>query len=116
MLVAAPTPGAPLAEGMTMDVAKFRLICATPTIIDKALHKDHQEVPMVVGNFDDGSTWVWYVNKENTTATFVVHKSAEQACIIFAGTSEEAEAVVPNANPDWPVKVEDEVTEQEWNT
>ena len=116
MLVAAPSPGQGLAEGMSLEVARFRLVCATPTVLNEALKKDHQEVPMIMGNFDDGSSWVWYVNKENTTSTFVVHKTPEQACIIFAGTSEEKEAVVPNANPVWPVKAEDKPIEQEWNT
>ena len=103
-----------LAEGMRIDQARFRLVCGTPTVISDALLKDHNEVPMVMGNFDNGSSWVWYVNKDNTTATFVVHKTQQDACIIFAGTSEQAEAVVPNLQPDWPVEASSE--EPEWNT
>ena len=103
-----------LADGMRIDQARFRLVCGTPTVINEALRRDHDEVPMVIGNFDNGSSWVWYTNKDNTTATFVVHKTQQDACIIFAGTSEEKEAVVPNLQPDWPVEASSE--EPEWNT
>ena len=105
---------APLSEGMRFEVVKFKLVCATPTIINEALLKDHQEVPMLMGNFDNGSSWVYYVNEDNTTATFVVHKSQEMACIIFAGESPEGDALVPNMEPDWPTK--EAGTNGEWNT
>jgi hypothetical protein len=105
---------APLSDGMEFQVAKFKLVCGTPTIIHDALRADHGEVPMIAGNFDNGSSWVYYVNEDNTTATFVVHKSEDNACIIFAGESPQGEALVPNAQPNWPVK--ETADTQEWNS
>ncbi len=105
---------APLGEGMRFQVAKFKLVCGTPIVIHDALRADHGEVPMISGIYDNGSTWIWYVNQANTTATFVVHKSPDNACIIFAGESKDAEALMPNAQPNWPTK--ETAVEKGWNS
>jgi len=107
---AAEPPAIP--DGMNFISVPFQLACAKPARMNEILLKDHQEIPMVAGTFNNGTTWLWFVNEANTTASFVFLKSSEMACIIFSGSSDSDTALVPNMQPKWPLK---EVSEKEWN-
>ena len=94
----------PIPEGMYFVNAPFSLACATPERMNEILLEEHQEIGMFAGMFDGGMVWLYYVNEDNTTASFVVMKSDEEACLIFSGASSDGNALVPNMEPKWPTK------------
>jgi hypothetical protein len=94
----------PIPEGMYFVKAPFSLACATPDRMNEILLEEHQEIGMLAGMFDGGMVWLYYVNEGNTTASFVVMKSDEEACLIFSGSSSDGNALVPNMEPKWPTK------------
>ena len=105
----------PVPEGMYFVNAPFSLACATPERMNEILLEEHQEIGMLAGMFDGGMVWLYYVNEGNTTASFVVMKSDEEACLIFSGASSDGNALVPNMEPKWPTKEVGSGSEG-WNT
>jgi hypothetical protein len=101
-------------DGMTFQTVQFGLACAEKDRMRMILLEEHGEVPIVAGAFTNGTVWLWYVNEENSTASFVVVKNEDQACLIFSGASDSDTALVPNMEPKWPAK---EVgSGGDWNT
>ncbi len=106
-----------LPEGMSFKHVPFSLVCATPERLNEILAEVHQEVAIVAGVMDSVN-WFWYVNRERTTASMVVHKG-EEACLIFSGVSKGGNAFVLNDEPKFPSNKEAEMKSGEnksWNT
>jgi hypothetical protein len=102
-----------LPEGMHVKNVPFSLVCATPDRLNEILADVHQEIPIVAGVMS-GTNWFWYVNKDRTTASFVVHKGAD-ACLIFSGVSKGGNAFVIHEKPIFPSEKSKEETTGIWN-
>jgi hypothetical protein len=108
-----PARAAELPDSLTFQQQMFGLICGTPEDLRIELLNTHGEVPVVAGLLDGGTQWIMYVSEDKNTMSFVIHKSDEEACLVWSGASELGQAFMLNPNPDFPVE---ETSNKDWNT
>ena len=100
-------------DGLHLQQQTFGLICGTPDRLRVELLTEHREVPVVAGLLNNGVQWIMYVSQDKNTMSFVIHKSEEEACLVWSGASELGQAFMLNPNPDFPVE---ETSNKDWNT
>ncbi len=98
--------------GVTSKTVPFTIHCSSPTQMRDILLETHGEIALVAGFLENGYQLLWYGNKANTSMSWVIHKSATEACLIWSGVSPDGNATVANPAPTWP---EDSTKEEEWN-
>ena len=113
LLTTSVTAGTGMPEGLHLQQQTFGLICGTPERLRVELLAEHREVPVVAGLLNNGVQWIMYVSKDKNTMSFVIHKSDEEACLVWSGASELGQAFMLNPNPDFPVE---ETSNKDWNT
>lgn len=88
-------------ESFSARTEPFYLVCSTPSELRDVLLSVHNEIPLVAGWLETGNQWLIYVSEDNSSMSFVVHKTDGEACIVWSGKSD-GKAYVPNPAPKWP--------------
>lgn len=96
----------PQPEGMYSLQVPIQLNCMNDIAsLIESLAKDFSEAPVMMAHMSPTTTMIWFTNKDHTSSTLVVTKKkgdAEEACIMWNGSSPEGMGFSLNPEPNFP--------------
>ena len=103
-------------ENFKSITVPFVVHCSNPTSMRDALLQEHGEIALIAGFLDTGVRVLWYGSESGKSMSIVIHKSDQEACLIWSGISADGNATVHNPEPTWPERGEaPELKGEEWN-